>query len=327
MVDNRIDLAVVGRRVLTARGFEPAAVLISDGQIADVVKPADVPSGCAVEKADDDIVVMPGIIDTHVHVNEPGRTEWEGFETATKAAAAGGVTAIVDMPLNCIPVTTTLEALRTKLDAIRGLLRVDCGFWGGVVPGNADSLQEMVEAGVLGFKCFLIHSGIDDFPNVQERDLRIAMPILAKLGVPLLVHAELDCGASACASEETLSKAPRSYRAYLDSRPRRWENDAVKLMCRLQEEFKGRVHIVHLSSSDAVPFIRENKAKGMSLTAETCPHYLTFAAEQIPDGDTRYKCAPPIREGANADRLWSALQDGTIDFIVSDHSPCTPELK
>ncbi len=322
------DSAFVGRKVLTEDGFRPAAVLVKDGVIKEIVSVQDVPAGIPVEDAGD-LVVIPGLVDCHVHVNEPGRTEWEGFVTATKAAAAGGVTTIVDMPLNCIPVTTTLAALKEKLDAIEGLLNVDCAFWGGVVPGNHAELEKMVAHGVVGFKCFLIHSGIDDFPNATEFDLRKAMPVLARLGVPLLVHAEMetDCHESQDDPSEHLKAEPRSYAAFLESRPRQWENEAVKLVALLCEEFNCRVHIVHLSSSDALAIVKDAKDKELPFSAETCPHYLTFAAEEIPDGDTRFKCAPPIREKENSELLWKALKDGTIDFVVSDHSPCTPELK
>jgi len=228
----------------------------------------------------------------------------------------------VDMPLNSDPVTTTLPALETKLEATENKLWVDTAFWGGVVPGNAGSLESMIDAGVRGFKCFLIHSGIDDFPNVTEADLRLAMPILARRRVPLLVHAELECGES-----YPWKNHARSYQGFLNSRSRRWENEAIKLMIDLAREYGAAVHIVHLSSSEAIPLVAAARRSGISITAETCPHYLTFAAEEIVDGDPRFKCAPPIRERENREKLWSALQDGTIDFVVSDHSPCTPELK
>src|SRR5271170_5170602 len=223
--------------------MKEATVLVADGIIADLLPTTVQPEGCPIDDVGDQ-VLMPGLVDCHVHVNEPGRTEWEGFETATRAAAAGGITAIADMPLNSDPVTTTLAALETKLASTSGRLWVDCAFWGGVVPGNAGALESMIDAGVRGFKCFLIHSGIDDFPNVTEADLRAAMPILARRGVPLLVHAELECG-EPCHWEN----APRSYRSFLESRPRRWENEAIKLMIALCREFNCPVHIVHLSSS------------------------------------------------------------------------------
>jgi allantoinase len=315
------QFGIRSRRVVTADGIKEGTVLIANGIIVEIAAGAANP-GCPVEDVADH-VVMPGLVDSHVHVNEPGRTEWEGFETATKAAAAGGITSICDMPLNSIPVTTSLEALEKKVASTVDKLTVDCSFWGGVVPGNAGSLEAMIDAGVRGFKCFLIHSGIDDFPNVTEANLRLAMPILARRRVPLLVHAELECG-EPCHWDDD---APRSYKAFVESRPRRWENEAIKLMIDLCRATKCPVHIVHLSSSEAIPLIKAAKAEGLPITTETCPHYLTFAAEEIEDGDPRFKCAPPIRERENRERLWAAVQDGTIDFIVSDHSPCTPELK
>ncbi len=314
------QLGIRSRRVVTTTGIKAATVLIADGLIVDVAG-YDAGALGAIEDVGD-LVVMPGLVDSHVHVNEPGRTAWEGFATATQAAAAGGITSICDMPLNSDPVTTSRDALAKKIESTKGQLTVDCLFWGGVVPGNSDSLEAMVDAGVRGFKCFLIHSGIADFPNVEAADLRLAMPILAKHKVPLLVHAELECGESF-----HWDQAPCSYDAFVKSRPRRWENEAIKMMIDLCREFKCPVHIVHLSSAEAIPMIKTAKAEGLPITAETCPHYLTFAAEDIVDGDPRFKCAPPIRERENRERLWSAVQDGTIDFIVSDHSPCTPELK
>jgi allantoinase len=272
------------------------------------------------------LVVMPGLVDTHVHVNEPGRTEWEGFDTATRAAAAGGITMIVDMPLNSTPVTTSPGAFREKLDNAEGKLWVDCGFYGGVIPENCESIQSIIDAGVLGLKAFLIHSGIDDFPNVEEAHLRHAMPVIARSGLPLLVHCELD-GRSTENSARLKPGNPSSYREYLDSRPREWEHRAIDLMTGLCAEFGCRVHIVHVSSADAIPGLRIARRNGLQVTTETCPHYLYFCAEEIRDGDTRLKCAPPIREKENRERLWNALEEGDIDFIVSDHSPSLPELK
>src|SRR5262245_54959835 len=237
----------MSRRVLTPEGIKQAIVLIENGKIAGLAN--NPPSGIPIDDAGDN-VVMPGLVDCHVHVNEPGRTEWEGFDTATRAAAAGGITTIVDMPLNSDPVTTTLHALETKLERTDKKLWVDTAFWGGVVPGNAHSLDEMIDAGLAGFKCFLIHSGIDYFPNVTEADLRVAMPILARRRVPLLVHAELECGES-----YQWENSARSYKAFLKSRPRRWENEAIKLMIDLARDYGTAVHIVHLSSSDAIPLI------------------------------------------------------------------------
>ena len=321
--------AIRSTRVLTPEGLVAATVYVNEGKIVSIGLPTASAKNSGFSSTQTlpvedlgDLVVMPGLVDSHVHVNEPGRTDWEGFETATKAAAAGGITTVTDMPLNSDPVTTTLDALNIKLSVTKDQLWVDTAFWGGVVPGNARSLEAMINAGVRGFKCFLIHSGIDDFPNVTEADLRVAMPILARRGVPLLVHAELECGETCQWSE-----APNSYRAFLESRPRRWENEAIKLMIDLCRQYNCPVHIVHLSSSEAIPMIKQAKADGLPFTAETCPHYLTFAAEEIADGDPRFKCAPPIREAENRELLWQAVQDGTIDFIVSDHSPCTPHLK
>ena len=314
-------LAIAARKVVSAAapaGGEPAAVLVRDGKIESVVPRRAIPRDCELVDLGDK-VLLPALVDTHVHVNEPGRTEWEGFETATKAAAAGGIGTIVDMPLNSIPVTTTLDALKTKIAAARERLWVDCAFWGGVIPGHRDELETLIDAGVAGFKCFLIDSGIPEFPAVREEDLRAAMPVLARRGAPLLVHAELDCGAPA--------PRGRRYGSFLSSRPKAWENAAIDLMIRLCRETGCRVHIVHLSSADALPALRKAKDEGLPVTAETCPHYLCFCAEEIVDGRTDFKCAPPIRERENRDRLWGALEEGVIDFVVSDHSPCTPRLK
>ena len=317
----------------------PASVHITRGMITAVAGYDDVPTGCAVESANDESIVIPGLVDTHVHINEPGRTEWEGFATATRAAAAGGVTTLIDMPLNAIPPTTTLGGFQAKLDAAGGQCHVDVGFWGGVIPGNTQELAGLFQAGVVGFKCFLIHSGVDEFPNVTHEDLRAAMPELTRLGALLIVHAELQgpinrAGIPAChsPSSETANAGNESvlasaYKTFLDSRPRAAENEAVELMIRLGREFGTRIHIVHHSSADALPLLREAKASGLKLTAETCPHYLYFAAEDIPEGATEFKCCPPIRERENRERLWQALADGTIEMIVSDHSPCTQDLK
>jgi len=319
---SKLPFAISSKRVLTPNGLTTACVIVRDGNVVGVTEANQTLDGCHVVDVGNS-VVMPGLVDSHVHVNEPGRTEWEGFESATKAAAAGGITTIADMPLNSDPVTTNYEALQHKLASAKGKIWVDCAFYGGVVPGNAGVLEQMARGGVSGFKCFLIHSGLDEFPNVNEDELRLAMPILQKLRLPLLVHAEL------CHNphQHDLSEKPLSYRAFLNSRPRQWENDAIELMIALCREYKCAVHIVHLSSSEALPSIRAAKNEGLPLTVETCPHYLTFAAEEISDGDPRFKCAPPIREAENRELLWQAVLDRTIDFIVSDHSPCTPELK
>jgi len=312
------------RRVITPDGMKAATVTIVDGKIISVLDYQTDPA-CPVKDLGSS-VLMPGIVDTHVHINEPGRTDWEGFNTATQAAAAGGITTLVDMPLNCSPVTTTKSALEKKLSAVQGKLWVDCGFWGGVVPDSIDSLDELLNSGVLGVKSFLIHSGIDEFPNVSEHDLRRAMPILAKHDVPYLIHAELD------KVQLTPPAIGDNYQSFLASRPKQWENDAIDLMIQLCREAKSkgldcRVHIVHLSSADALHNISLARSEGLSLTTETCPHYLTFFSETIPNGKTLFKCCPPIREKHNRELLWQAIKDGVIDFIVSDHSPCTPELK
>jgi allantoinase len=314
------DLILKSRRVITPQGLAPAAVFIS-GERISAVSPYDRfrASGPVVDVGDS--VVMAGLVDTHVHFNDPGRAEWEGFETGTRAAAAGGITTVLDMPLNSRPVTTSLSALNEKRAACEGRLHVDCGFWGGVVPGNDGELEPMIDAGVFGFKCFLVHSGIDDFPAVAEKDLRQAMAVLARRRVPLLAHAEL------ARAPAPVAKEPRKYKGYLDSRPKAWENDAIALLARLSRETGCRAHIVHLSSAEALPLIAEARRKGAPLTVETCPHYLTFCAEEVPDGRTEYKCAPPIREAANREALWKAFPEGLIDFVVSDHSPCSPELK
>jgi allantoinase len=320
------DLVIRGRRVVTGDSVGPASLHITRGYISSISIFEDVPSGCELIEADPDSVVMPGLVDTHVHVNEPGRADWEGFETATRAAAAGGVTTIVDMPLNSIPATTTLDSLQAKLEAARGKLHIDVGFWGGVVPGNTSELRRLWDAGVVGFKCFLIHSGVDEFPNVTESDLREAMPELARLGATLIVHAEVPGPVDAVCCQSG-GDSSQSYETFLRSRPREAENEAVALMIGLSRETGCRIHIVHHSSADALPMLRRAKSFGLPLTVETCPHYLHFAAEDIPAGSTEFKCCPPIRERENRERLWEALRDGTIDMVVSDHSPCPPAMK
>jgi allantoinase len=312
--------AIVARRVLTEQGLKPAAVVVHDEKIEAIVDPPAVPEGMPRRDLGD-LVLMPGLVDAHVHLNEPGRTEWEGFETASRAAAAGGVTTLVDMPLNSIPATTTLAALETKRRAA-SRLSVDCAFWGGVVPGNASELPAMIEAGVSGFKCFLVPSGVDEFGHVGEAELRPALRVLEGRGVPLLVHAELESALDSAAGAD-----PRRYATYLASRPRRWENDALSFLIGLVRDTGAAVHVVHLSSSDALPALVAARREGLPLTAETCPHYLSFAAEEIPDGRTEFKCAPPIREAENREKLWDALRTGVLDVVVSDHSPCTPERK
>ena len=322
------DLIIRGQKVVMPDEIAPAAVHIREGIISEVGAYDDIPQGCAVIDASETSVLMPGLVDTHVHVNEPGRTEWEGFQTATRAAAAGGVTTIVEMPLNSIPPTTTLENFQAKLAAADGKCAVDVGFWGGVVPGNTSELSRLSDAGVLGFKCFLVHSGVDEFPNVTEADLREAMPELARLGAVLIVHAEVPEAIDEALKEvgETPLE-PRKYSTFLKSRPRAAENEAVQLMIRLCREMGTRVHIVHHSSSDALPALRQARAEGLPLTIETCPHYLLFASEDIPDGATEFKCCPPVRERENREELWRALDEGLIEMVVSDHSPCPPGMK
>ena len=319
------DSIIRSRRVVLPGGVRPASVYIAGGTITRIGEWEDVTIDANLTDAGES-VVMPGNVDAHVHVNEPGRTEWEGYLTATRAAAAGGVTTIVDMPLNSIPPTTTLAGFEEKLAAARGKCTVDVAFWGGVVPGNTNELAPLIERGVRGFKCFLIHSGVDEFPHVTEADLAEAMPEIARLGTVLLVHAEtqgpIDDAASSLGGSD-----PREYDTFLRSRPRESENEAIALMIRLCRQTGARVHIVHHSSSDALPMLRAARGEGLPLTVETCPHYLTFAAEEIPDGATHFKCCPPVRERENREKLWEAVADGTIDMVVSDHSPCTPALK
>ena len=317
--------ALHSTRVITLSGVIEATLILADGKIKEVLKGRVEREGMPFESFGEK-VIMPGVIDAHVHINEPGRTEWEGFETATKAAAAGGITTLIEMPLNASPVTTTAAALKVKLEAATGKLHVNVWFYGGVVPGNIDDLDELLKSGVFGIKSFLTHSGIDEFPNVIEADLRKALPILKNHDAKLLVHCELE-GANPQPATRNRATDPRSYATYLASRPAHWETDAIALMIRLSEEFDVHVHIVHVSAAEALPLIRDAKKRGLHITAETCPHYLVFCAEEIPDGATEFKCAPPIRERANNELLWEALKDGTLDFVASDHSPAPPDIK
>ena len=314
------DLVIRGRGVVTPEGVRSASVHIAEGRIVRIGTWEDVPPDIPVVDAGESIV-MPGLVDTHVHVNEPGRTEWEGFETATRAAAAGGVTTLLDMPLNSIPATTTVAALEAKRAAASGKTAVNVEFIGGVVPGNAGELEALRDAGVRAFKCFLSPSGVDEFPAVGMRDLREAFPILARLGLPLMVHAE----DPACLLPSRGSS--RKYDDYLATRPVAAERSAISLLTQLMARSPTPVHIVHVSSASSLDVVRTARARGLPLTVETCPHYLTFAAETIPDGATEYKCAPPIRDEAERDALWEALIAGDIDLIASDHSPCPPEMK
>jgi allantoinase len=323
---NQADLVVRGKRVVTPDGQRAAAIRIQKGVIVGISAYDDIPAGSAVYDAGD-LAVMPGLVDTHVHINEPGRTEWEGFTTATQAAAAGGITTLIEMPLNSIPATTTVAAFQEKIRATTGKLWVDTGFWGGLVPGNTAELHSLWEAGCFGFKCFLVDSGLGEFPCVNEADLQDGLKELAKLRAPLLAHAELPGPIKTAAIRRSADSTGRSYKTWLDSRPREAEDQAIALLLRLGREYGVHIHIVHLSSTDAVPQISAARANRVQVSAETCPHYLTFDAEHIPDGATEFKCAPPIRESKNRERLWAALKDGTIGMIATDHSPCLPEMK
>uniref|UniRef100_A0A182MPY1 allantoinase n=1 Tax=Anopheles culicifacies TaxID=139723 RepID=A0A182MPY1_9DIPT len=272
------------------------------------------------------LLLMPGLIDTHVHINEPGRTEWEGFHTATKAAAAGGFTTICDMPLNSIPPTTTVANLRTKANAAKGNIFVDVAFWGGLVPGNQSELRRMIRSGVIGFKCFLCPSGVEEFPHVSEEQVYAAARLMEGTGTVLAFHAEVECQAQ---ENETLYNIndPFKYRTFLDSRPDSMEQEAIELVAKVAQQYDVRTHIVHLSTARALPTIRHARALGGRLTVETCHHYLALAAEDVPDARTEFKCCPPIRDRTNQEQLWRAVQDGEIDLVVSDHSPSTPQMK
>jgi allantoinase len=318
------DLVVRGSRVVTPEGVHPAAIHIRDGIITGVTRTDEIPAGAPLFDAANS-VVMPGLVDSHVHINEPGRTEWEGFETATRAAAAGGVTTLVDMPLNSIPATTTVAAFEQKIAAARGKCFVDVGFWGGAVPGNLADLRPLHEAGVLRFKSFLVDSGVPEFAAIGEADLRAALAELATLGSVLAIHAELPGPIERAAS--VVRGDPRRYWTFLRARPRVAENEAIELIVRACRETRARAHIVHLSSSDSLKALRLARKEGLPLTVETCPHYLWFAAEEIAEAATEYKCCPPIRERENQEKLWGALGEGLIQMVVSDHSPCPPEMK
>jgi allantoinase len=314
------DLVIRGRRVVTPEGVRAASVHVAEGRIVRLGLWDEVPPDVTVVDAGESIV-MPGLVDTHVHVNEPGRTEWEGFESATPAAAAGGITTILDMPLNSIPATTTVDALEVKRQAAREKSVVNVEFIGGFVPGNVGELESLRDAGVRAFKCFLAPSGVDEFPAVGESDLREAFPVLTRLGLPLMVHAE----DPACLLPSRGSS--RKYADYLTTRPAMAERAAITLLTQLMARVPTPIHIVHLSSASSLDIVRTARARGLPLTVETCPHYLTFAAEEIPDGATEYKCAPPIRDKAERDALWEGLIAGDIDLVASDHSPCPPEMK
>jgi allantoinase len=314
-------------RVLTPEGIRPACLLVEDERIASVRSWSDVPASATLNDFRDS-VLLPGLVDSHVHINEPGRTEWEGFWTATRAAASGGVTTLVDMPLNCIPETIDVDALEAKRAAAFGKTWVDWAAWGGVVHGNSEALPALAGAGIPGFKCFLIHSGIDGFAWVNEDDLRLALRKLRGTGLPLLAHAEIAGPVEAATSAlNTIGADWHKYSTYLSSHPDAAEVEAIALLIRLAEEFQTHVHIVHLASAQAVPLLAEARNRGVPITAETCVQYLWFTAEEIPDGATEFKCAPPIRSAANREALWAALESGLIDLVATDHSPCPPAMK
>jgi allantoinase len=319
----RPSLVIRGRRVAIPAGIRDAAIHIAGGRIVAVAAFDDVPEGARVVQAGD-AVIFPGLVDTHVHVNDPGRADWEGFPSATRAAAAGGVTAILDMPLNSIPATTNVAALQVKRAAAQGRCAVDTGFLGGFVGDNLDDLAPLHHAGVFAFKCFLCPSGVDEFPAVTAADLRKAGPILAGLDGVLMVHAELPAVLERAAA---VRGDPRSHRTWLATRPPEAETAAVELLIEVARESDMRVHVVHVSAPETVEGICAARAAGVRITAETCPHYLGFAAEEIPDGATEFKCAPPIRERRSREGLWEALAEGRLDAVVSDHSPAPPPLK
>ncbi|GGV29882.1 allantoinase [Streptomyces griseoflavus] len=316
------ELVLRSTRVVTPEGTRAASVAVADGTITAVTAhDAPVPDGARLEDLGDD-VLLPGLVDTHVHVNDPGRTEWEGFRTATRAAAAGGITTLIDMPLNSLPPTTTVGHLRAKRRVAAGKAHIDVGFWGGALPDNVRDLRPLHEAGVFGFKAFLSPSGVAEFPHLGQEQLARSLEEIAAFDGLLTVHAE---------DPRHLAAAPQRggprYADFLASRPRRAEDTAIAHLVDLARRLDARVHVLHLSSGDALPVIAAAKADGVRVTVETCPHYLTLTAEEIPDGASEFKCCPPIREAANRDLLWQALADGTIDCVVTDHSPSTADLK
>ena len=321
-----VDLLIRAPRAVTGDAGEPEqplAVGVADGRVAAVEPLADTRlAGRDTLDLGADVVLLPGLVDSHVHVCEPGNTEWEGFASATRAAAAGGITTLVDMPLDSVPTTVSADALQVKRRTADGQCHVDVGFWGGVIPGNLPELERLARAGVTGFKCFLADSGSPDFPPVDSRQLAGALHVLAALGLPLLVHAE-SAEATAAIGEVT----GRSYAGYLASRPRGLENLAIAQVIEAARVTGGHAHIVHLSSSDALPMIASARREGVRITAETCPHYLTLTAEEIGDGQTACKCSPPVREAANRELLWAGLREQTLGLVVSDHSPCTAQMK
>ena len=316
--------AFVSTRVVTPEGVRAVAVLEDEGRIRGLCQPGEIPPEYAADF--DDLAILPGLVDSHVHINEPGRAEWEGFWTATRAAAAGGYTTLVDMPLNCLPETTTVAALEAKRDAARGKCFVDWAAWGGVAGDNAEHIEPMARAGVKGFKCFLIYPGCEGFEMVTREQLERALPHVARTGLPLLVHAELPEPIEAATG--LLNGADwRRYGTYLRSRPDEAELSAIRMLLELCRRYGFRLHIVHLATALALNELRAARQEGLPVTVETCPHYLHFAAEEIQDGSTLHKCAPPIRSRNNREELWKALREEDIDLVATDHSPCPPELK
>jgi allantoinase len=317
--------AFLSQRIVTPDGIRPGAVLVRDGKIDGIVPADKIPAQTQVRDFGDS-AVLPGLVDSHVHINDPGRSDWEGFETATRAAAAGGYTTLVDMPLNCLPPTSTVAALAAKRKAATGRCWVDWLAWGGVVSDNQADIEALAAAGVPGFKCFLIHPGIDGFTMVNEAELRAALPHVARTGLPLLVHAELP-GPVEDATHHLRDGDWSRYSTYLQSRPEEAELAAIRRLLALCRQYKFRLHIVHLSASPALAELSAARREGLPVTVETCPHYLHFCAEEIPDGATLCKCAPPIRSRENREKLWQGLKGGTIDLVATDHSPCPPAMK
>jgi len=317
--------AFLSKRVVTPEGVRAAAVLVEGETIQAVVPVEQTPAGAQVQDFGD-AAILPGLVDSHVHINDPGRAEWEGFETATRAAACGGYTMLVDMPLNCLPATSNVAALDAKRESARGRCRVDWAAWGSVVHDNQRAIEPLAAAGVRGFKCFLIHPGIDGLTMVTEEQLRDALPHVVRTGLPLLVHAEL-AGPIEAATAALTGADWKSYATYLRSRPDEAELSAIRMLLSLCREFRFRLHIVHLATCHALDELRAARAEGLPLSVETCPHYLHFTAETIADGATLCKCAPPIRSHANREKLWEALREGLIDLVATDHSPCPPSMK